>query len=111
MHEERASHPTPGGELHGGSLRAAHASPARGDSWKLWPRNGFGGRISRQEWRAGHATARLSDKPDAFMEGERIMLVGYMWVSKADGSQVTDLQRDALLAAGVDARHIYQDAA
>jgi DNA invertase Pin-like site-specific DNA recombinase len=39
------------------------------------------------------------------------MLVGYMRVSKADGSQVTDLQRDAMLAAGVDARHIYEDAA
>lgn len=38
------------------------------------------------------------------------MLVGYMRVSKADGSQVTDLQHDALLAAGVDARHIYEDA-
>src|SRR5205823_2257421 len=39
------------------------------------------------------------------------MLVGYMRVSKADGSQVTDLQRDALLAAGVDAHHLYEDAA
>src|SRR5205085_4746410 len=38
------------------------------------------------------------------------MLVGYMRVSKADGSQVTDLQRDALLAAGVDPRHLYEDA-
>ena len=35
------------------------------------------------------------------------MLVGYMRVSKADGSQVGDLQRDALLVAGVDARHLY----
>jgi DNA invertase Pin-like site-specific DNA recombinase len=39
------------------------------------------------------------------------MLVGYVRVSKADGSQVTDLQRDALLAAKVDASHIYEDAA
>ena len=39
------------------------------------------------------------------------MLVGYMRVSKADGSQVGDLQRDALLAAGVDARHLYEDLA
>ena len=39
------------------------------------------------------------------------MLVGYMRVSKSDGSQVTDLQRDALLAAGVDHRHLYEDAA
>jgi DNA invertase Pin-like site-specific DNA recombinase len=38
------------------------------------------------------------------------MLVGYMRVSKADGSQVTDLQRDALLAANIDARHLYEDA-
>ena len=38
------------------------------------------------------------------------MLVGYMRVSKSDGGQVTDLQRDALLAAGVDARHLYEDA-
>lgn len=37
------------------------------------------------------------------------MLVGYARVSKADGSQVTDLQRDALLAAGVDPGHIYED--
>lgn len=29
------------------------------------------------------------------------MLIGYMRVSKADGSQATDLQRDALIAAGV----------
>ena len=39
------------------------------------------------------------------------MLVGYMRVSKADGSQVCDLQRDALLAAGVDPRHLYDDTA
>jgi DNA invertase Pin-like site-specific DNA recombinase len=37
------------------------------------------------------------------------MLIGYMRVSKADGSQATDLQRDALLAAGVDTGHIYED--
>jgi len=37
------------------------------------------------------------------------VLIGYMRVSKADGSQVLDLQRDALLAAGVDAQHLYQD--
>ena len=39
------------------------------------------------------------------------MLVGYMRVSKADGSQVNDLQRDALIAAGIDGRHLYEDAA
>ena len=37
------------------------------------------------------------------------MLIGYMRVSKADGSQVLDLQRDALLAAGVTAGHLYED--
>lgn len=39
------------------------------------------------------------------------MLVGYMRVSKADGSQVTDLQRDALLSAGIEPQHLYEDAA
>ena len=39
------------------------------------------------------------------------MLIGYMRVSKADGSQVLDLQRDALLAAGVTAAHLYEDLA
>lgn len=39
------------------------------------------------------------------------MLVGYMRVSKADGSQMVELQRDALLAAGVDADHLYEDRA
>lgn len=39
------------------------------------------------------------------------MLVGYMRVSKADGSQTLDLQRDALLAAGVESQHIYEDKA
>ncbi len=34
------------------------------------------------------------------------MLVGYMRVSKADGSQTVALQRDALLAAGVDAAQL-----
>ena len=38
------------------------------------------------------------------------MLVGYVRVSKADGSQATDLQQDALLAAGVDPRNMYEDA-
>jgi DNA invertase Pin-like site-specific DNA recombinase len=38
------------------------------------------------------------------------MLVGYMRVSKADGSQAPDLQRDALQDAGVEVRHLYEDA-
>ena len=39
------------------------------------------------------------------------MLVGYMRVSSDSDRQNTDLQRDALLAAGVDARHLYEDRA
>ena len=39
------------------------------------------------------------------------MLIGYIRVSKRDGSQVLDLQRDALAEAGVDANRIYEDLA
>ena len=39
------------------------------------------------------------------------MLIGYMRVSKADGSQVVDLQRDALVAAGISTGHLYEDLA
>ena len=37
------------------------------------------------------------------------MLIGYARVSKADGSQSLDLQRDALRAAGIDAVNVYHD--
>ena len=37
------------------------------------------------------------------------MLVGYMRVSSDSDRQTTNLQRDALLAAGVDARHLFED--
>jgi DNA invertase Pin-like site-specific DNA recombinase len=39
------------------------------------------------------------------------MLIGYMRVSKSDGSQTLAPQRDALLAAGVDPARIYEDLA
>ena len=39
------------------------------------------------------------------------MLIGDMRVSKTDGSQATDLQLDALVAAAVAAEHIYEDMA
>jgi DNA invertase Pin-like site-specific DNA recombinase len=39
------------------------------------------------------------------------MLVGYMRVSSADDRQSNDLQRDALMAAGVDERHLHADKA
>ena len=51
-----------------------------------------------------HTNGRLRDNSSA-------PLIGYMRVSKADGSQVLDLQRDALLAAGVSERHLYSDTA
>ncbi len=37
------------------------------------------------------------------------MLIGYMRVSKNDGSQTLDLQKDALRAAGVDEERLYND--
>lgn len=37
------------------------------------------------------------------------MLIGYLRVSKSDGSQTTDLQRDALIENGVHSDHIYED--
>ncbi len=39
------------------------------------------------------------------------MLVGYMRVSTSDERQSVDLQRDALLGAGIDERHLHQDRA
>ena len=39
------------------------------------------------------------------------MLVGYMPVSSEGDRQTTALQRDALLAAGVDERHLFEDKA
>jgi DNA invertase Pin-like site-specific DNA recombinase len=37
------------------------------------------------------------------------MFVGYARVSKADGSQVIDLQKDALLKSGIEEDQIYSD--
>lgn len=39
------------------------------------------------------------------------MLIGYARVSKADGSQLLDVQRDALVYAGVSADRVYEDKA
>ncbi len=39
------------------------------------------------------------------------MQIGYMRVSKADGSQTVDLQNDALVAAGIKSEHLYEDLA
>src|SRR5262249_32486848 len=38
-----------------------------------------------------------------------MMLIGYMRVSKSDGSQSLDFQRDALVAAGVAPERLYED--
>ncbi len=42
-------------------------------------------------------------------EKTKIMLIGYIRVSKSDGSQILDLQYDALLAIGVGSKRIYKD--
>src|SRR5215471_15897996 len=39
------------------------------------------------------------------------MFIGYMRVSKSDGTQTLALQRDALVAAGVDPERLYEDLA
>ena len=39
------------------------------------------------------------------------MLVGYMRVSSDNNRQTTDLQRDALIQAGVDERHLFEEKA
>ena len=39
------------------------------------------------------------------------MLIGYVRVSKADGTQTLEPRRDALVADGVDAGRIYEDLA
>ena len=38
-----------------------------------------------------------------------VMLVGYARISKEGSDQTTDLQRDALIGAGVDPRHLFED--
>jgi hypothetical protein len=57
------------------------------------------GRAIRPDWRVSQ---RIRDKEG--MHAGRLLRV-----SKADGSQTLELQRDALLAARVDAGHLYDD--
>ena len=47
----------------------------------------------------------------SFRTGKSGMLIGYARVSKADGSQVLDLQIDALVAGGIGRQRIYEDRA
>jgi len=55
------------------------------------------------------ARERQCRKNDRLRDSAPSPLMGYMRVSKADGSQVLDLQRDALLAAGVSEGRLYDD--
>ena len=49
--------------------------------------------------------------PGSYVLNDRLryMLIGYARVSKTDGSQSLDLQRDALRAEGIDAVNLYHD--
>jgi DNA invertase Pin-like site-specific DNA recombinase len=51
----------------------------------------------------------MSHKRSFVEQGKADMFVGYMRVSKSDGSQTTDLQKDALLQAGVLEKDLYED--
>ena len=55
--------------------------------------------------------ARKVHRPHVANGRLRHILIGYARVSKTDGSQSLDLQRDALQTAGVDAVHVYHDVA
>ena len=58
-----------------------------------------------------HTAARAGRRPCPCVANGRLRhrRIGYARVSKADGSQSLDLQRDALQAAGVDAVNVYHD--
>ena len=58
-----------------------------------------------------HTAAGAGRRPRPCIANGRLrhILIGYARVSKADGSQSLDLQRDALQAAGVDAVNVYHD--
>ena len=58
-----------------------------------------------------HENGRLQHRPRHPRSHVKPMLIGYMRISKADGSQTTDLQLDALVDAGVDPENIYEDSA
>jgi DNA invertase Pin-like site-specific DNA recombinase len=66
-------------------------------------KNGWRGR------RGGRVAAGPNDRLRHTQPETTTMLVGYCRVSKADGSQSLDLQRDALQKAGVGAEAIYED--
>jgi DNA invertase Pin-like site-specific DNA recombinase len=56
--------------------------------------------------------ARLTPPSSSFLTPKKTALfVGYMRISKSDGTQTPALQRDALTAAGVDPTRLYEDRA
>ena len=66
----------------------------------------------------GRTTRKLIEKNNTKFYGQiylflrfAVMLIGYVRVSKSDGSQTLAPQRDALLAEGVDPSRIYEDLA
>ena len=61
--------------------------------------------------RAGRHLHRLGPRPPVANDRLRYILIGYARVSKADGSQSLDLQRDALQVEGVDVVNVYHDVA
>ena len=54
---------------------------------------------------------QLAPCPKFFSGGPAPMLIGYVRVSKNDGTQTLAPQRDALLATGVELERIYEDLA
>ena len=90
------SRPLPAGQ----NRPARHLFFLQPGVWKRRIRNG----IRCTETRHRH-------QRNAFVPNPRLrqMLIGYTRVSKADGSQSLDLQRDALIAAGVDPHNVYDD--
>ena len=58
--------------------------------------------------RSSASSATRVTKPSVY-KTRSAMQLGYMRVSKADGRQGLDLQRDALLTAGVRPQHLYVD--
>ena len=75
------------------------------------PRPLITGRVETFFRLSGRHLHRFGHRQPVANDRLRHMLIGYTRVSKADGSQSLELQRDALQAAGVDAGHVYHDVA
>jgi DNA invertase Pin-like site-specific DNA recombinase len=64
----------------------------------------------REKTRCGNQR-QIAPSVRSFLMVGAHMLIGYVRVSKSDGSQTLSPQRDALLAAGVEPERIYEDLA